>query len=137
MAGVFERVLSSTHLTRPSDVATELVRQLEPLDAAEVVFYLPDYAQEVLIPLPAKGSPDRREQSVDGTMIGRCYTSVSILQTPTGPDRAHVWIPLLDGTDRVGAMELTLPAVDGVVARELVAACERYAHFASQLIVLK
>ena len=138
MAEVFERVLSSTHLTRPSDIGTELVRNLEPLGATEVVFYLPDYAQEVLLPLPAQGSPPRNEQVIDGTMIGRAYTSVSILQAPSlTPDRMHVWMPLLDGTDRVGAMEMTLPTVDGRVEHGLLAACERYAHFASQLVLLK
>src|SRR3954471_21135929 len=138
MAEVFERVLSSTHLTRPSDVGTELVRDLEPLGATDVVFYLPDYAQEVLIPLPAQGSPARNEQVIDGTMIGRAYTSASILQAPSlTPDRIHVWMPLLDGTDRVGAVELTLPTSDGRVEDGLLAACERYAHFASQLMVLK
>jgi hypothetical protein len=139
MASAFERVLAATHLTRPSDVATELVRNVAPLGAEDVVFYVPDYAQEVLVPLPAEKSPERTEQSIEGTMIGRSYTTTSILQAPmpTQRDRIRVWIPLLDGTDRVGAVEMTLPGVEGEVSMMLLAACERYAHFASQLIVLK
>ena len=135
----FDRVLAATHLSRPSDVGDELVRDIEPLGAADVVFYVPDYAQEVLTPVPATNSPDREVHAIDGTMLGRAFTTSTILQAPTTPSsgRVRLWIPLLDGTNRVGAMELTLPAPDGQVAGDLLAACERYAHFGSQLLVLK
>jgi hypothetical protein len=135
----FERVLADTHLTRPSDVGTALVRNLERVGAEDVVFYVPDYAQEVLVPIPAEKSPTRAIQSIEGTMVGRAYTTTSILQSPIpeGGGRMRVWVPLLDGTDRVGAMELTLPTDGGAVAVGLLATAERYAHFASQLIVLK
>lgn len=139
LATVFERVLAATHLSRPSDVGTELARDVQLLGARDVVFYVPDYAQEVLIPVPAESSPEREVHSVDGTMLGRAYTSTSILQAPTSPpsDRLRVWMPLLDGTDRVGAVEMTLPAQNGAVPERLLAACERYAHFSSQMLVLK
>lgn len=139
LAAVFERVLAATHLSRPSDVGEELVQDIQPLGARDVVLYVPDYAQEVLVPVPATGSPPREVHSVDGTMVGRAYATTSILQAPTSPpsDRMRVWMPLLDGTDRVGAMELTLPAENGEVDAVLLAACERYGHFASQMLVLK
>jgi serine phosphatase RsbU (regulator of sigma subunit) len=46
-------------------------------------------------------------------------------------------MPLLDGTDRVGAMELTLPVASGVIPEEHLIAFERFAHLCSQLIVVK
>src|SRR5207245_499840 len=109
LARVFDRVLSATHLSRPSDIGDELVRDIQLLGATDVVFYVPDYAQEVLIPVPAESSPKRDEHSIEGTMLGRAYTTMSILQAPTTPpsERARVWMPLLDGTDRLGALELT------------------------------
>jgi serine/threonine protein phosphatase PrpC len=138
VADVFDRVLAATHLSRPSDVGTVLVREAAGLGAADVVLYLPDYAQEVLVPLPADGSPERSIQQVDGTMVGRAYASTTILQSPTAgrAGRIRVWLPLLDGTDRVGAMELTLPGTGEVPFEEL-AAWERFAHLASQVLVVK
>ena len=102
------------------------------------MIYLPDYAQEVLIPVPAETSPERTPQTVDGTMLGRAYASTTILQSSTEePGRLRVWMPMLDGTDRVGAMELTLPCDESEIPRFELAAWERFAHLSSQIILVK
>jgi serine phosphatase RsbU (regulator of sigma subunit) len=48
----------------------------------------------------------------------------------------RVLLPLLDGTDRIGVMELVL-SHEGTLDEPLVALSERYAHFVAQLIVTK
>jgi serine phosphatase RsbU (regulator of sigma subunit) len=48
--------------------------------------------------------------------------------------RRRLWLPLVDGTDRLGVVELTAPAP---VTDQLLTYCERYAHLTAQLVVGK
>ena len=51
--------------------------------------------------------------------------------------RWRLWLPLLDGTDRLGIMELSIPAEEGQLSRQLMAVCERYAHLVAQAVISK
>lgn len=69
--------------------------------------YLIDLAQRVLTPVRPEGVD---EFTVDGTLAGRAYQLVEIVAA-TGPRDGHVlWVPLLDGTERLGVAQLMLPA---------------------------
>jgi serine phosphatase RsbU (regulator of sigma subunit) len=49
-------------------------------------------------------------------------------------DACRLWLPLLDGTERLGAVEMTFA---GPLPESLLAACERYAHLIATLIANK
>ncbi len=139
LAEALERVFAATHLTRPADVATVLAREATRLGAEDLVLYLVDYTQEVLLPLAAEDRPERAPQSVDGTMAGRTYATAAVLQAPVpdDPARVRVWLPLLDGTDRIGVLETTVAVAADGVARDQLAALEGYAHASAMLLVSK
>ncbi len=68
--------------------------------------YLVDLAQRVLAPARPECVD---ELTVEGTLAGRAYQLVEIV-VATGPDDGHVlWVPLLDGTERLGVVQLRLP----------------------------
>jgi serine phosphatase RsbU (regulator of sigma subunit) len=137
-AKAFAGLLEATHLTRPSDLAGELAAQARPLGIDDVVLYLVDYEQTALVPLTGPGVPERPVLRVDGTLPGRAYSASTIYPADAGrPDQRRLWLPLIDGTERLGVMELTVPVAGGEVARELLAYCERYAHLAAGQIVAK
>jgi serine/threonine protein phosphatase PrpC len=130
VAELLQELLRRTHLSSPSDLAGVVADQAASVDARDVALYLVDYEQAELVPLhPAEAE----RLSVAGTVGGRAFSSTSILRTPEDAGE-RLWIPLLDGTERLGVMAMSFAAS---VSDELEAACERYAHLVAVLIVTK
>ncbi|MCW2581016.1 MAG: protein serine/threonine phosphatase [Blastococcus sp.] len=73
----------------------------------QVAVYLVDQEQLRLVRMPTPGSPGGARLSVDGTLAGRAFRTVQILSTDRG-DRPRLWVPLLDGADRLGVLEIEL-----------------------------
>jgi serine phosphatase RsbU (regulator of sigma subunit) len=137
-AQMFLDILDATHLSRASDVAGLVAEKASAIGAEDVVLYLADYELTSLIPLPAPTAVDRGVLRIDGTIGGRVFATVSVLDADVGrPDRRKVWVPLIDGTDRLGVMELTVPSNGPRVDEAMLTVCERYAHLVAQLIVSK
>ena len=135
-AGLYAQLLRRTHLSKPSDLPTVVVEEARAaLGAADVVLYLVNHEHTGLVPVPCRQSPQREVQPLDGSMAGRAFTASTILTAEAEGGR-RIWLPLLDGTDRLGALEMVLP-VDGDVGEDLTAVCERYAHLVAQNVVSK
>lgn len=107
LEGLLSGLLYRSHLLAPSDFAATVADQGRLLGAEEVVLYLLDYAQTHLVPLPALDADDRTELSVEGTLAGRALRTYELLESegPT-PGRRRLWVPMLQGTDRLGVLEL-------------------------------
>ena len=69
--------------------------------------YLVDQEQRRLVRMPAGGVAGGTFLDVDGTLAGRAFRSVQVLSTDRG-DRPRLWVPLLDGADRLGVVEFSL-----------------------------
>jgi phosphoserine phosphatase RsbU/P len=101
----FRDLVAGSHQARPEDVPALAMRCAELLDAQEMVIYLVDYEQRNLIPLPGDGAPQRDRVKVDGTLPGRSFAMTEEHQTATGSG-LRLWVPLLDGTERLGVLEV-------------------------------
>ena len=138
-ARLFAEFLRRTHLSRPdqlAEVAAEVAH--EAIGATEVVLYLANHEQTQLVPFPSARSPERPELGIDGTLAGHAFTTSSIHDSATEmAGRRRLWVPVLDGTDRMGVLELSVDAVGGVVADDLVLVVERYAHAIAQAALSK
>jgi hypothetical protein len=136
VAELLSELLRRTHLSAPSDLAAVVADQAQTIGARRVEIYLIDYELNALMPLPASDSDDREPLSVAGTVAGRAFSGTTILESPRhdGAER-RFWLPLLDGTERLGVMGLSFP--DGPIAPATIAICERYAHLTAMLIVTK
>jgi Stage II sporulation protein E (SpoIIE) len=133
-AGAFAALLEDTHLCQPDELADLLVRHAAPLGVEELVLYLVDYEQTTLVPVPTSRL-DRPVLRIDGTLGGRAFVDTTAYETDAGPRPGRrVWLPLIDGTERLGVMEIVLP---GPVTDPLLSYCERYTHLAAQLVVGK
>jgi serine phosphatase RsbU (regulator of sigma subunit) len=113
----------------PTAVLGELVRrtrdsgpgQFAPLVAdtaaqaglADAVIYVTDYGQTRLMPIPYDGMPARLPLGVEGTLAGRAYRTGSPV-SGEGADEVtrRLWLPLLEGSERLGVLEATVPASD-------------------------
>jgi serine phosphatase RsbU (regulator of sigma subunit) len=132
--------LRRTHFSQPSELADIMVEELDhALAATDVVLFLVNREQTALVPVPSRRSPPRTEQLIEATMAGRCFAATTVLMAPT-EEASHrrIWVPVLDGTDRMGVLELTadLPGSDEGVEAFLVVV-ERYAHSVAQAVLSK
>jgi Stage II sporulation protein E (SpoIIE) len=135
-ADAFADLLEDTHLSQPDELADVLAERALPLGLEDLVLYLVDYEQTALIPVPRRQFPvDRPVLRIDGTLGGRAFAETTTFEADAGREgRRRLWIPLIDGTDRLGVLELTAPRP---VTEQLLTYCERYAHLAAQLVVGK
>jgi serine phosphatase RsbU (regulator of sigma subunit) len=138
-ARLFTSFLRRTHLSQPSELADIVAEELESaLAATEVVLFLVNREQTALVPVPSRRSPPRTEQLIEATMAGRCFAATTVLTAAADlPSRRKVWVPVLDGTDRMGVLELTADAPGGEDAEALVVVLERYAHAVAQAVLSK
>jgi len=106
-----------------------------------VVVYLADLQQDVLVPFLGSQGPALDEMAValgvDTTLAGRAYQQVEVLTQDLPGGRARVWLPLLDGSDRLGVLSVTvadpedLQAAGGVLLTRL----RRFASMAAELVM--
>jgi serine phosphatase RsbU (regulator of sigma subunit) len=90
------------------------------LGADEAVVYFSDYEQQFLVPVQGEGAPARDKLPIDGSTGGQTFRTVELARSPgSGTDRARLWLPLLDGAERLGVLELVFPGeVDSALEDE-------------------
>jgi serine phosphatase RsbU (regulator of sigma subunit) len=99
-------LVDGSHHARAEDLPALAMQTAELLDAQEMVIYLVDYGQLNLVPLAGRGAPPRDILPVDGTLPGRAYARIETYET-SGEDGHRLWIPMLDGTERLGVLEVS------------------------------
>lgn len=135
---MLQEILRRTHLSAPSDLCSIVAEEAQTIGIDPLVIYLVDFEQSTLVPVPAPAAAGRDPLPVRGTIAGRAFASTSIveLDADDGPGR-RVWLPLLDGTERFGVMDVTFPGHAGPLPESVLAAAERYAHFVALMIGTK
>jgi hypothetical protein len=129
-------ILRRSHLSAAHDLSTVIAEESRALGLAGVVLYVVDYEERLLVPVPGPGADGRPPLPVQGTVAGRSYAAGDILDVATDDGR-RVWLPLLDGTERMGVAEFALDGQPGELAEHVVAVFERFAHFIAGMIVTK
>jgi serine phosphatase RsbU (regulator of sigma subunit) len=130
--------LRRTHLSPAADLAEVVAAEATGIGARDVVIYLADMEQATLVPLasPTAAAVDAQPQSVGGTVAGRTFATTTVLTTSSDNGaRQRVWLPLLDGTERLGVMEMSFDGAE--VGRRTVEVSERYAHLVAMLVAAK
>ena len=132
-------LLKASHLAVPDVVPALIAEHARRLGAEDAALYLVDYEQRVLVPVPNRHGADRELVVIDTTLAGRCYRTLDIQQTTDDDGRLRMWVPVLDGVERLGVLELAYGvdehlqlddarAFAGVVA-ELVISKQSYGDF--------
>ena len=109
MTDAFRSLLHACHLLPPDEFPGAVAAHAARLGARETVLYLADYGQVTLLPLSGTGVPARQELSIEGTLAGQVFRRVEVVGS-AGEHGYRMWMPLLDGLERVGVVELLLPA---------------------------
>ena len=101
-------LLQASQLASPDDIPALIVAHAAQLGATDAALYLVDYEQRVLVPVPNRDGRPREEILIDTTLAGWCYRNLAI-QEITGEDgHRRIWVPVLDGVERLGVLELEL-----------------------------
>jgi hypothetical protein len=133
---MFLEVLRRTHLSTAADIPAVAVEEARAIGVQGLVLYLADHEQRLLVPVPGPGAEGREPLSVNGTVAGRSYAAGAIIDVEGEPDGRRIWLPLLDGTERFGVVEMTF-ADTAEPPTELVLVCERLAHLLAALVANK
>jgi serine phosphatase RsbU (regulator of sigma subunit) len=103
-------LLGRSHLMQPGDVATVVAEAARPLGVSAAQVYLADLQQRLLIPLPAADGQGQQALPIDSTLAGRAYQTATVQSVGSGA-AWQLWIPLVDGTERLGALGLAVTDV--------------------------
>lgn len=105
------KLLDGVLLAPPDRIAAIAGSAGEAL-GVRVRIFLIDYDQRALHPLPhTNGADDRAPLEVDTTLAGRAFRHVQTLPADTA-DPPCLWVPLLDGVERLGVLEVEVTDPD-------------------------
>ncbi len=131
-----ERLLGSlldrAHLMPPRLVGPLVAQEIAAMGGTDVAIYLQDFEHMALRPLQGPrlgGSP----QGIDSTPAGEAFRTDAAVEVTQDDGSVRMYVPMLDGSDRVGVLALTLPRVDDNDRR----LAQRIAGLTADLVVTK
>lgn len=124
-------LLKAVRLSVPDEVPAKLADNGRSLGAVSVTLYLADQEQYLLVPVPTTTAKSREPLNIAATLAGRCYRSTELQEANGGRE---VWVPLLDGLERVGVLQLEFPGASGRAEDELLHA---FAATTTEIVLLK
>jgi serine phosphatase RsbU (regulator of sigma subunit) len=98
-------LLAAAHELAPDALAAAVAQHARTELGADAVVYLVDYGQACLQPLTGEAVPARDPLDIDTTLGGRAFRLVETLEGEAD-NAPRLWVPLLDGTERLGVLEL-------------------------------
>ncbi|MFQ1004071.1 PP2C family protein-serine/threonine phosphatase [Modestobacter sp. SSW1-42] len=125
-------LLRDIHLLAPDQLSAAVAAHGRALGARETVVYLVDYEQLLLQPLRGEGVPERQELSVEGSLGGRAFRRVEVVPSPGHSAGHRLWVPLLDGVERLGVVEFVVDRVTPEVQDDLLS----YVGLIAELVVV-
>ena len=112
--GFGERLLGSlldrAHTMPPQLIAPLIAQEIARVGGRDVTVLLQDYDQMTLVALPGEGLMVGPDQPIDDSLAGLAFQTDEIVERPW-VDVVRLYVPLLDGTDRVGVLVLTLDQI--------------------------
>ena len=136
MSGIeaLRRLLRQSHHARPDDLPQMAMRAAPLAGATAMIIYLVDHQQRELLPLTAGDAPARSAFAIDGTLGGRAFSLVRACVSDAEPDGVRLWVPLVNGAERLGVLEVVLP---GPAADATVEDCATVAVLLAELIATR
>lgn len=136
-----DALLEAAHLLAPHQLPGLLLEQCGRLGVSDATLYLADLQQDVLVPFLGPGRPDPGERlqrlNVDTTLAGRAYQLVQALGQDLPNGRLRLWLPLLDGSERLGVLTVVVDDQQATQRPELMARLRRLATVSAELVATK
>ncbi|MFF2466998.1 PP2C family protein-serine/threonine phosphatase [Streptomyces mirabilis] len=126
-------LLDRARLMPPQLIAPLIAEEVAGIGGRDVSILLQDYAQEVLVPLAGRKLHVGQPEPMADSPAGRAFLSEEVVEVPQARGGVRMYLPLLDGSDQVGVMALTLDAVGDADRRLL----RRLAGLVADILVTK
>lgn len=124
-------LLRQSHHARPDDLPQMAMNAAPLVGATAMTAYLVDHQQRALLPLT--GEP-AAPVTVDGTLAGRAFRTVTACAGETEDGGVRLWLPLVNGAERLGVLETVLP---GPAGEQTVERCATVAALLAELLVTR
>ncbi|MDQ3786242.1 MAG: serine/threonine-protein phosphatase [Actinomycetota bacterium] len=121
-------LLEGSELAPPDRLAAATAKAADAL-GVRLTIYLADYEQQALHPLTPAASV-----GIDSTLPGRVFQQVRML--PAEGDPPRLWVPLLDGAERVGVFAVEVDDVHDLYDPGLRAQCRWLSMLLGHLVTL-
>ncbi|RNG17727.1 PP2C family protein-serine/threonine phosphatase [Streptomyces botrytidirepellens] len=125
-------LLDRAHEMPPQLIAPLVAEEVGRIGGRDVSILLQDYDQLILAPLPGMRLLVGEAERIDDSQAGRAFLSAETVEQPQA-DGVRVFLPLLDGSDEVGVLAVTLSSVDDDDRRLL----RRLAGLVADMLVTK
>ena len=133
-AAALQELLRGSYLMAPDELPDLVAGAGRHLGADEVFLYLIDYEQQVLTPLPVTAVTRRNNLSVDASLAGRSFQRIETYELEADATSRRLWVPLLDGVERLGVLEAVVPSVEPL-DEAVQEAFKSIAHLVAELLV--
>ena len=100
-----------------------------------ITIYLVDHQQSVLHPLHGPEISGLEPLGVDSSLPGRAFRSVETVASTTGP-HPRLWVPLLDGVERLGVLDVVPPEGADLRDPELLLQCRWLSSLIGHLVTI-
>ncbi len=124
-------VLNRSHLWQPEELAPGVAAELAPLGIRTTIYQVDD-EQRALRMIPTPDRPAGEPLPLEGTDAGQAF---SLVRTrPAG--EAGWWVPMVNGTDRLGVIEFHFPGGVDTGDEVLRRRCETMAGLVGHLVTV-
>jgi hypothetical protein len=104
-------LLDRAHAIPPQLIAPLVAEEAARIGGRDVSILLQDYGQRMLRPLPGRRLLVTEPERIDDSAAGQAFLRMTVVEEERA-DGVRMFLPLLDGSDEVGVLALTLDAVD-------------------------
>jgi serine phosphatase RsbU (regulator of sigma subunit) len=125
-------LLDRAHEMPPQLIAPLIAEEVGKVGGRDVSVFLQDYEQLMLVPLPGRRLVVGESEPIADSPAGRAFLDAAAVEVPQA-DGMRLYLPLLDGSDQVGVMALTLDSIDDEDRRLL----RRLAGLVADMLVTK
>lgn len=139
-----DQLLHLSHVASPDELPGLVANAAAVFDGNDAVIYLADLQQRALVPFQPPGGHSHDEfpqpLGVDSTVAGRAFQQMQRLTqsvvAESGGGGVRVWLPLLNGAERLGVLGLTLATtmLDNALAMRRV---HRFVSVVAELVTTK
>ncbi|MFJ4429205.1 PP2C family protein-serine/threonine phosphatase [Streptomyces bobili] len=126
------QLLDRAHEMPPQLLAPLVAEEVHRIGGRDVSILLQDYEQLELVPLPGRGLAVGEAVPIDDSRAGEAFLRLTPVEDEQD-DGVRMYLPLLDGSDEVGVMALTLDTVEDNDRRLL----RRLAGLVADMVVTK
>jgi len=127
-------LLRRTHLT-PPDLLADAVDEAVAHLGARATVYLADYTQTLLVAMARPSIEPAPNLTIDGTLGGRAYRMLAV-QTAVVDGEAQLWMPIIDGVERVGVLKIVVEDGGSLEDRAFRRQCWWFAHYLGHLVTV-